>query len=179
MNKLLKTLIILSCALLSGLFSVSAGSIATVDVQKVLSEYVEFNQAVEKVRAAVAPIEEEIAKMQEEVTNIIAEAREADARSNNPALEESARDEARSKIIELQTKLQNKQTQLQQFTQQAQELAQNGQQKDLTPLQDRALEVVQEISKKEGIDIVLATASVVFANEDLDISDKVIAELNK
>ena len=74
MNKLLKTLIILSCALLSGLFSVSAGSIATVDVQKVLSEYVEFNQAVEKVRAAVAPIEEEIAKMQEEVTNIIAEA---------------------------------------------------------------------------------------------------------
>ena len=58
-------------------------------------------------------------------------------------------------------------------------LAQNGQQKDLTPLQDRALEVVQEISKKEGIDIVLATASVVFANEDLDISDKVIAELNK
>ena len=102
MNKLLKTLIILSCALLSGLFSVNAGSIATVDVQKVLSEYVEFNQAVEKVRAAVAPIEEEIAKMQEEVTNIIAEAREADARSNNPALEESARDEARSKIIELQ-----------------------------------------------------------------------------
>ena len=83
-----------------------------------------------------------------------------------------------AKIIELQTKLQNKQTQLQQFTQQAQELAQNGQQQDLTPLQDRALEVVQEISKKEGIDIVLATASVVFANEDLDISDKVIAELN-
>ncbi|MAV39512.1 MAG: hypothetical protein CML12_02900, partial [Puniceicoccaceae bacterium] len=56
---------------------------------------------------------------------------------------------------------------------------QNGQQADLTPLQDRALEVVKEISKKEGIDVVLATASVVFANEDLDISDKVIAELNK
>lgn len=175
MNKLHKILITLFC----GLLSVNAGSIATVDVQKVLSEYIEFNQAVEKVRASVAPIEEEIAKMQEEVTNIIAEAREADARSNNPALDESARDEARSKIIELQTKLQNKQTQLQQFSQQAQELAQNGQQAELTPLQDRALEVVQEISKKEGIDIVLATASVVFADEDLDISEKVIAELNK
>lgn len=175
MNKLLKILITLSF----GFLSVNAGSIATVDVQKVLSEYIEFNQAVEKVRASVAPIEEEIAKMQEEVTTIIAEAREADARSNNPALDQSARDEARSKIIELQTKLQNKQAQLQQFSQQAQELAQSGQQADLTPLQDRALEVVQEISKKEGIDIVLATSSVVFANEDLDISDKVIAELNK
>ena len=30
---------------------------------KILSEFVEFNQAIEKVRAAVAPIEEEIAKM--------------------------------------------------------------------------------------------------------------------
>lgn len=175
MNKLLKILITLSC----GFLSLNAGSIATVDVQKILSEYVDFNQAVEKVRASVAPIEEEIAKMQQEVTDIIAEAREADARSNNPALDDSARDEARSKIIELQTKLQNKQAQLQQFSQQAQELAQNGQQADLTPLQDRALEVVQEISKKEGYDVVLATASVVFANEDLDISDKVIAELNK
>ncbi|MAV39514.1 MAG: hypothetical protein CML12_02915 [Puniceicoccaceae bacterium] len=149
MNKLLKILITLFC----GLLSVNAGSIATVDVQKVLSEYNDFNQAVEKVRASVAPIEEEIAKMQEEITNIIAEAREADARSNNPALDESAREEARSKIIELQTSLQNKQTQLQQFSQQAQELAQNGQQADLTPLQDRALEVVKEISKKEGIDL--------------------------
>tara|TARA_X000000368_G_scaffold236143_1_gene186525 strand:- start:97 stop:624 length:528 start_codon:yes stop_codon:yes gene_type:complete len=175
MNKLL----ILLTSLTISLISVHAEKIATVDVQKVLAEYVEFNQAVEKVRASVAPIEEEIGRMQEEITNIIAEAREADATSNNPALEESARDEARSKIIELQGVLQNKQTQLQQFSQQAQELAQNGQQADLAPLQDKALEIVKELSKKEGIQVVLAKASVVFADEDLDISDKVIAELNK
>ena len=175
MNKLLIFLISLTITLIS----VHAEKIATVDVQKVLAEYVEFNQAVEKVRASVAPIEEEIGRMQEEITNIIAEAREADATSNNPALEESARDEARSKIIELQGVLQNKQTQLQQFSQQAQELAQNGQQADLAPLQDKALEIVKELSKKEGIQVVLAKASVVFADEDLDISDKVIAELNK
>lgn len=175
MNKLLTILTVLTISLIS----VHADKIATVDVQKVLAEYVEFNQAVEKVRASVAPIEEEIGRMQEEITNLIAEAREADATSNNPALEESARDEARSKIIEIQGDLQNKQSQLQQFSQQAQELAQSGQQTDLAPLQDKALEVVKELSEKEGIQLVLAKASVVFADDELDISDKVISELNK
>ena len=104
MNTLLKNLLILTF----GVLTVNAGSIATVDEQKVLSEYVAFNQAREKVLASVAPIQEEIQKMQEEITNIIAEAREADATSNNPALDDDARDEARSKLIGYQTELQNK-----------------------------------------------------------------------
>ena len=127
MNTLLKNLLILTF----GVLTVNAGSIATVDEQKVVSEYVAFNQAREKVLASVAPIQEEIQKTQEEITNIIAEAREADATSNNPALDDEARDEARSKLIGYQTELQNKQVQLQQFSQQAQELGQNGQQQEL------------------------------------------------
>ena len=111
MNTLLKNLLILTF----GVLTVNAASIATVDEQKVLSEYIAFNQAREKVLASVAPIQEEIQKMQEEITNIIAEAREADATSNNPALDDEARDEARSKLIGYHTELQNKQVQLQQF----------------------------------------------------------------
>ena len=72
MNTLLKNLLILTF----GVLTVNAASIATVDEQKVLSEYIAFNQAREKVLASVAPIQEEIQKMQEEITNIIAEARE-------------------------------------------------------------------------------------------------------
>ena len=152
MNTLLKNLLILTF----GVLTVNAGSIATVDEQKVLSEYVAFNQAREKVLSSVAPIQEEIQNMQEEITSIIAEAREADAISNNPALDQEARDEARSKLIEYQTKLQNKQVQLQQFSQQAQELSQNGQQQELAPLQIKAQEAVQKIAEEEGIDIVLS-----------------------
>ncbi|MDG1702114.1 MAG: OmpH family outer membrane protein [Opitutae bacterium] len=175
MNTLLKNLLILTFTVLT----INAGSIATVDEQKVLSEYVAFNQAREKVLASVAPIQEEIQKMQEEITGIIAEAREADATSNNPALDEDARDEARSKLVQYQTTLQNKQVQLQQFSQQAQELGQNGQQQELIPLQQKAQDAVKEIAEKEGIDIVLSTNSVIFVEESLDISDKVISELNK
>ena len=175
MNTLLKNLLILIFSVLT----LNAGSIATVDEQKVLSEYVAFNQAREKVLASVAPIQEEIQKMQEEITNIIAEAREADATSNNPALDDEARDEARSKLIGYQTELQNKQVQLQQFSQQAQELGQNGQQQELLPLQQKAQDVVKEIAKDEGIELVFSTNSVIYADEALDISDKVIAELNK
>ncbi|MFL2848481.1 MAG: OmpH family outer membrane protein [Coraliomargaritaceae bacterium] len=175
MNTLLKNLLILTFTVLT----INAGSIATVDEQKVLSEYVAFNQAREKVLASVAPIQEEIQKMQEEITGIIANAREADATSNNPALDDDARNEARSKLVEYQTTLQNKQVQLQQFSQQAQELGQNGQQQELIPLQQKAQDAVKKIAEDDGIDIVLSTNSVIYVKDSLDISNKVISELNK
>ena len=175
MNTLLKNLLILTFTVLT----INAGSIATVDEQKVLSEYVAFNQAREKVLASVAPIQEEIQKMQEEITGIIANAREPDATSNNPALDDDARNEARSKLVEYQTTLQNKQVQLQQFSQQAQELGQNGQQQELIPLQQKAQDAVKKIAEDDGIDIVLSTNSVIYVKDTLDISDKVISELNK
>ena len=175
----MKTLIQNLSILIFATLTLNAGSIATVDEQKVLSEYVAFNQAREKVLASVAPIQEEIQKMQEEITNIIAEAREADATSNNPALDDKARDEARSKLIGYQTELQNKQVQLQQFSQQAQELGQNGQQQELVPLQQKAQDTVKKIAEEEGIGIVISTNSVIYVSEALDISDKVISELNK
>ena len=173
--KILTNLLILIFSVLT----INANSIAVVDEQRVLSEYVAFNQAREKVLASVAPIQEEIQKMQEEITNIIAEAREADATSNNPALDDKARDKARSKLIEYQTTLQNKQVQLQQFSQQAQELGQNGQQQELIPLQQKAQDAVKKIAEKSNIDIVLSTSSVIYVEDALDISDKIITELNK
>ena len=147
MKKLLKNILVLSFSILT----VNAGSIATVDEQKVLSEYVAFNQAREKVLASVAPI----------------------------FFAKSKQYEARSKLIEYQTTLQNKQVQLQQFSQQAQELGQNGQQQELVPLQQKAQDAVEEIAKKEGIDIVLSQTTVIYVEDALDISDKVIDLLNK
>jgi Skp family chaperone for outer membrane proteins len=175
----MKSLILLLLSISSFVFTINAAKVVTVDVQKVLSEYVAFNQAMDKVRSSVAPIEEEIQRMQEEITSIIADAREADATSNNLALDEEARDEARSKVVQLQSKLQSKQAQLQQFSIQVQELAQKGQEAELTPLQDKALATVEKIAKDEDIDVVIATANVIYSKESLDISDKVISELNK
>ena len=83
------------------------------------------------------------------------------------------------KLIEYQTKLQNKQVQLQQFSQQAQELGQNGQQQELLPLQQKAQDAVKKIAKEDNIDIVLSTNSVIYVEDALDISNKVITELNK
>ena len=175
----MKSLILLLLSISSFVFTINAAKVVTVDVQKVLSEYVAFNQAMDKVRSSVAPIEEEIQRMQEEITSIIADAREADATSNNLALDQEARDEARSKVVQLQSKLQSKQAQLQQFSIQVQELAQKGQEAELTPLQDKALATVEKIAKDEDIDVVIATANVIYSKESLDISDKVISELNK
>ena len=175
MNTLLKNLIILTF----GVLAVNASTIAIVDEQKVLSEYVAYNQAYERVLSSLAPIQEERLRMQEEITNLIAEAREADSIANNPALDDEARNEARSKIIGYQTEIQNRQVELQQFNQQVQELGRSGEQQELFPLQQKAQDAVKKIAQEEGINLVLNTVSVIYVDDALNISDKVISELNK
>ena len=60
----MKSLILLLLSISSFVITINAAKVVTVDVQKVLSEYVAFNQAMDKVRSSVAPIEEEIQRMQ-------------------------------------------------------------------------------------------------------------------
>ncbi|MGB0743855.1 MAG: OmpH family outer membrane protein, partial [Opitutales bacterium] len=125
--KKLVSIIIASVALSAVLVAQKTPVVGTVDVQRVLNDYTEFQTAVEKIRGSVAPVELEIQKMQENIQQIITEGREADTMAKNPAASESAIAEARSKVTELQQKLQMENAKLQQFRQQAQQLAQKGQ----------------------------------------------------
>ena len=86
--------------------------------------------------------------------------------------------QAREEIDGLRKQLQAAQLEIQQFRQQAQQLAQQGQQEDLAPLQEKATEVVKQVAKDKEIDVVLPLNAVVFASEELEITDSVIAVLN-
>lgn len=176
--KKITTVIFASLICAAGLFAQKTPSVATVNVQRVLNGYIEYSTAVEKIRGSVAPVEEEMKKMQESIQELVAEGQEAQAKANNPALGEEARQEAAAKVSLLQTELQSQNQTLQQFRQQAQQLAQQGQQQDLQPLQQKALETVQQVAQDKGIDLVLPSNTVVYADESMDISDAVIAILN-
>ncbi len=152
--------------------------VATVNVQRILNDYTAYATAVEKIRGSVAPVEEEMKKMQEAIQAIVTEGRDLEAKAGNPALGQEARDEARAKVSKLQVKLQEENQKIQQFRQQAQQLAQQGQQQDLQPLQQKALDAVKEVAKDKGVDLVLPSNGVVFADESMEISDAVIAMLN-
>ncbi|HAV12434.1 MAG TPA: hypothetical protein DCX06_02905 [Opitutae bacterium] len=176
--KKLTTVILASVFITAGLFAQKTPVIATVDVQRVLNDYTEFQTAVEKVRGSVAPVEEEMKKMQGNIQAIVTEGREAEAMVANPAASEDAKAEAQAKVRELQGKLQEEQGKLQQFQQQAQALAKQGQQQDLAPLQEKALEAVKTVASDKAIDLVLAKNAVIFADDSLEITDSVIAVLN-
>lgn len=176
--KKITTVILASVFCTLAAFAQKTPVVATVNVQRVLNDYTAYSAAVEKIRGSVAPVEEEIKKMQEAIQAIVIEGRAAEAEAGNPALTTEARDEARAKVTGLQAKLQQENVKLQQFRQQAQQLAQQGQKEDLQPLQQKALDAVSEIAKDKGIDLVLPSNTVVFADESMEISDAVIAILN-
>ncbi|MEM8866653.1 MAG: OmpH family outer membrane protein [Verrucomicrobiota bacterium] len=172
------SLILVSFFVAAGLLAQKTPIMATVNVQRVLAEYAAFQSAVEKVRGSVAPVEEEIKRMQANVQNIVTEGQKAQELAANPAASEEARSEAQSTVTTLQKQLQEEQVKINQFRQQAQQLAQKGQQEDMAPLQQKALEAVKTVAIDKGIDVVVPLNGVVYADESLEITDAVIAVLN-
>ena len=162
----------------AGLFAQKAPVVATVNLQRILQDYSAFQAAVAKVKSSVAPVEEEIKKMQEDIQAIVLVGREAEAKSQNPALGEDARAEAQAEVAKLQAKLSATQAELSQFRQQAQQLAQQGQQEQLAPLQQKALDAVKQVAQDKGIDLVMPINTVVYASDALEISEAVIGVLN-
>ncbi|MFP4157875.1 MAG: OmpH family outer membrane protein [Opitutales bacterium] len=177
MKKLI-TILTLSVFTAAGLMAQKTPVIGTVDVQRVLNDYNAFQSAVEKVRGSVAPVEEEMQKMQQNIQDIVAKGREAELKRDNPATSESAKQAAEAEITELQQQIREEQQRLQQFQQQAQQMAEKGQQEQLEPLQEKAVEAVSTVAKDKGIDLVLPKNSVIYASDELEISDAVIAVLN-
>jgi len=176
--KKITTLLLASAFCAVGLFAQKTPVVGTVNVQRILNDYTAFQVAVEKVKGSVAPVEEEMKKMQANIESIATKGREAEAKVKNPALGDEAKAEAQAEIVGLQAQLQAAQGEFQQFRQQAQQLAQQGQQEELAPLQQKAVEAVKQVAMDKGIDLVVPINTVVFASEDLEISDAVIAVLN-
>lgn len=172
------TISLASLFVAAGLFAQKTPVMGVVDVQRVLNDYTEFQTAVEKVRGSVAPVEEEMQKMQANIQEIVTKGRDAETKAKNPAASEEAQAEAQAEVAELQQQLQKAQANLNQFRQQAQQLAQKGQQDDLAPLQEKAVEAVKVVANDKGIDLVVAKNSVIFAADSLEITDAVIAVLN-
>lgn len=177
MKKLI-TVIALSAFALVGLNAQKTPVVATVDVQRVLNDYNAFQAAVEKVRGSVEPVEDEMRKMQENIQSIIAKGRDAELLRENPASSEEAKAEASAEVLALQGQLREEQIKLQQFQQQARQLAQQGQQDELAPLQEKAVDAVKIVAEDKGIDLVIPKNGVIFSSDELEITDAVIALLN-
>ena len=176
MKKIIKSLLILSIFT----FSLNAATkIATYEMQRVESEWVELINKTETLQSTIQPITEEIEIMNQEIQEIIADLREASVSSQNPALDQEAKNASSVKVAELQAEYQKKEAEINDYRQRAQELYQTGQTKELNPLRERFMEVIKEICIDEKIDIIIDANTVPYSSEKLDISDKIISVLNK
>ena len=162
----------------AGLFAQKTPILATVDIQRVLSDYNAFQAAYETIKSSVAPVEEEIKRMQQALQEVVAKGVELESEIENPSISEERKAEAEAEILDLRRQLQTAQVEIQQFRQQAQQILQQGQQDELAPLQQKAVEAVKAVANDKGIDVVLPLNAVVFSSDELEITDAVIAVLN-
>lgn len=175
-----KIILLLSTALFctAGLFGQKIPITATVDVQRVLSEYNEYQAAFETIKSSVAPVEEEIKRMRESAQEVLTKGRQLQEEMENPSIDAERKAEAEAEIREIEKQLQTMQIEMQQFNQQAQQLYKKGQEEDLMPLRQKAVEAVKQVANDKGIDMVIPSDVAIFYLPELEITDSVIALLN-
>jgi Skp family chaperone for outer membrane proteins len=176
--KKITTLFLASIIITTGLFAQKQPVVATVDINRVTSDYKAMQTAIEKVKGSIAPVNEEIQGMEASINATVAQMRELDTKAKNPAASEEAKQQAITELEGLRQQAMKAQEQLQQFRAQAQQLSQKGQQDEINPLLEKAAEAVKTVAVDKGIDLVVAKRVIIYGNDDLEITDAVIAVLN-
>lgn len=184
---------------LASIFAISSlvaqSTLGSVDMPKLLNGYEAYQSAKEKYQGAIAPAEEELKNAQVLLGEMRDKGQELEAKVANPALSEDAIAAAKEELAQLTLEFRQKGAQFQQFQQQAQVLRNQSRQKILLPLELKARQACMTVAKDKGIDLLVESSevtvkeseessftvfrgTVIFASEDIDVTDAVIALLN-
>ena len=145
---------------------IGATRVAFVDIERISTEakFVrdllgDIEKAIESRRAAIEKKQQDYAKIREDLTRKREVLSEAEYEAN---LKESRR---------LRTELEEDDYQLN-------KILRENQKEKMAPALERILKAVQEVSKREGFDIVLRGEMVVHGDPSVDLSDRVVEYLN-
>lgn len=167
--------IILTLALISGLaLSATAQmNIASVDMNQVAARYWKSASEQQALQAAQAQVRQRLATIEREGQALVNEAREAQEGLDNPAFNQTRRDELQSRIEELQREIQEKRIEANREQVRFERTRQETEQR----IVDDIKSAVRKLANAKGIDVVLDAAVVPFAKTDL--TEEVVTELNK
>ncbi len=184
---------------LASIFAVTAlvaqSTVGSVDMPRLLKGYEAYQSAQEKYEGALAPAQEELKNRQAELQSMQEQGKELEAKVANPALSEDAIATAKEELGKLTQEFRAKGAQFQQFQQQLQLQRNQSRQKILLPLELKARQACMTVAKDKGIDLLVESSevtvkeseessftvfrgTVIFASEDIDVTDAVIALLN-
>ena len=165
MNKLLLVLLVLFISI-----SVFAESkIGIVDMQRVIMEVNQGKAAMEKLKTEA---EKQQKVMKEKEKDLMALEKELKDLLNNPAAD-------KAKILEKQKNGQEKLMLYQQEAQKIQSDLSKKEQKAAGEILEKAQKIILDVTKKEGFEIILNKAAVLYAPNSIDITNQVIREYDK
>lgn len=153
--------------------------ILSVDVQKVFENFEKAKSAQAAYSESVAAADKELREMYESIMKMNDEIKELQAKADNTALTESARNKFKN---EANTKMEDMRKKDIEFGQLRQDLNKKLTERRQNEIADQSKDLeaaVAEIAKEKKVDVVLnKLTAAIYVNDSLDISDLVIAKLN-
>lgn len=158
----------------------SGPKILTVDVQKVFENYDKAKSAQAAYNESLTAADRELRDMYESIVKMNEEAKDLQLKADNITLADAVRDKYKNEASAKMEDVRRKDIEFGQLRQDLSRQLNERRQNEITT-QSQALEkAVAAVAKNKKADIVLNQfTSTLYVNDSLDISDAVIAELNK
>lgn len=173
-------------------FGVSASAqpalnVVTIDLAKTYESYWETQANEAKLRETFQKAEKEAQRMQAEGAALVEQYKATGETSTNSMLTQEARDEASAKLQPMASEIQAKQQELQQFVANTQRQLEQRRNTHQAMMMDKIKAVANEIGRAQGATLIIDTSgptaiglsSVLYADPAYDITDRVMAELEK
>ncbi len=154
-----------ACALLS--FSANAGSIAVLDVEKIVKE-----------SAAMRDIQGKVTKKQDEYQKEV-------TKKQNELQAEQKKVEGKQKVLSKEAfekemkKFEEKVDDLKAFVDKKQNSLKKASMDSMSKVNDKIKDIIAEISKEKDIDLIVPTSQTLFYKDEMEISEEVLKRLNK
>ncbi len=174
------TCLIALMALILPVQGLTAAKHMTLDLEKVFRGYSQFQQKMERFRSSQENAESELQQMYDDLRTIGTELQEMEERLQNPALTDDGRMRIQQEMQEKGRQFQAGQMDFQRYQQETQQMLQSRQQSIINLHLSEIRDVVAEVAREKGAEIVLNTngLAVIYADPTFDVTDDIIAKLN-
>ncbi len=158
----------------------ASGKILTVDMGELYNNYKKAQEAQERFNSSVESAQNEIQAMIEDGQKLVQQFQEIQEKMNNPALTDQARQDFGRQAQEKARVIQQKEMDVNQYRQQTDQTLQQRRQSIINLHLSEIREVVVEVAKTKGAELILNTngLAVVYFDPALDITQDVLAKLN-
>ncbi len=189
MNKLIRTLVALAAfgAGATAVFAQTAVKLIVVDMAKVYDSHYKTEEANAKFRDAEQKAQEQVEELNKQGQTLVDEYKELIEQSKNTVLTAEARSKAEADGQKKLEDIQRKQAEVQNFRTNTQRSLQQRIKTHRDLLLEEISKVVVDLAKKKGATLVLDKSgptlfgipSVIYSDASYDITDEVVAEVNK